>query len=96
MSTNQKSRELKLIFWLVVSLFAVFLIVPLLILLAKSLWNGGFTLEFFKTVVGRPGFSTALGNSLTVASLAAVIATVIAFLWPMPCIIQRCQNGLKD
>lgn len=79
MSTNQKSRELKLIFWLVVSLFAVFLIVPLLILLAKSLWNGGFTLEFFKTVVGRPGFSTALGNSLTVASLAAVIATVIAF-----------------
>lgn len=76
---NQKNKELKLIFWLIVALFAVFLALPILILLGKSVWNGKVTTEFFTTVVTQSGFLTALGNSFKVATLAAVLATVIAF-----------------
>lgn len=76
---EQKNRELKLIFWLIAGLFAVFLVGPIVILMGKSMWDAGPTLEFFADVVKKPGFTTALGNSFVVASLAAVLATVIAF-----------------
>lgn len=77
---KQKNWELKLIFFAIVLLFAVFLIVPLLILFGKSVWNGGMTAEFYTSVVGKEGFLSALGNSFLVAAVAAVIATAIAFL----------------
>ena len=75
----QKNKELKLIFWFITALFAVFLAVPILILLGKSLWDGKLTLEFFSSVVTGQGFLTALGNSFKIAALAAVLASVLAF-----------------
>ena len=40
---TRTNRELKLIFAVIVVLFAVFLAGPILILLGKSLWDGGLT-----------------------------------------------------
>lgn len=76
---KQKNRELKLIFWLIVGLFFVFLAVPILILMGKSLWDAGPTMEFFADMVTTQGFVTALRNSFVVASLSALLATAIAF-----------------
>ena len=40
---TRTNRELKLIFAVIVVLFAVFLVGPILILLGKSLWDGRLT-----------------------------------------------------
>ena len=40
---TRTNRELKLIFVLIVALFAAFLAGPILVLLGKSLWTGGLT-----------------------------------------------------
>ena len=62
-------------------LFVGYLAAPILLLLGKSLvGEGGFTWEFYASVVTREGFLTALGNSFAVAAASAVTATVIAFL----------------
>lgn len=76
---KQKNRELKVIFWLIVILFAGFLALPILILLGKSIWDGKPTAEFFASVVTQSGFMPALGNSFKIASLAAALATAVAF-----------------
>ncbi len=69
------------IFWIITLLFVGFLAAPILLLLGKSLvGEGGFTWEFYASVVTREGFLTALGNSFAVAAASAVTATVIAFL----------------
>ncbi|MDO4272744.1 MAG: ABC transporter permease subunit [Eubacteriales bacterium] len=77
---KSKNRELKLIFWIITILFAAFLAGPILLLLGKSLWDGGLTFEFYSAVVSKKGFLTALGNSFVVAAAAAVLATAFAFL----------------
>ena len=78
---RRKNWELKGIFWIITLLFVGFLAAPILLLLGKSLvGEGGFTWEFYASVVTREGFLTALGNSFAVAAASAVTATVIAFL----------------
>ena len=77
---KHKNWELKLIFFLIVFLFAAFLAAPILLLLGKSLWNQGFTGEFYAAVLSQKGFLEALGNSFTVAAASAVLASLIAFL----------------
>ena len=80
---TRTNRELKLIFALIVALFAAFLAAPILILLGKSLWDGGFTGEFYASVLAQEGFLTALGNSFAVAAASAATAAVLAFF---PCL----------
>ena len=78
---RRKNWELKGVFWIITLLFVGFLAAPILLLLGKSLvGEGGFTWEFYASVVTREGFLTALGNSFAVAAASAVTATVIAFL----------------
>ena len=43
---GRKNRELKLIFWLITLLFVGFLAGPILVLLGKSVWDGGLTGSF--------------------------------------------------
>ncbi len=77
----QKNIELKIIFWIVVALFALFLAVPLLVLLGKSIvGEQGVTLEFYSSVITGKDFLPALGNSFQVAAIAAFVAMVIAFV----------------
>ena len=77
---KQSNRTLKIIFFAVVALFAAFLAAPLLVLLVKSVWNGGVTGEFYASVVTKKGFLSALGHSFLVSAATGVIATAIAFV----------------
>ena len=77
----QKHIELKIIFWIVVVVFTLFLAVPLLVLLGKSvIGEQGVTLEFYNSVITDQGFLPALGNSFIVAAAAGLVATGIAFV----------------
>ena len=77
---TRTNRELKLIFLLIVALFAAFLAGPIVILLGKSLWDGGLTGAFYTSVLSQKGFLAALGNSFAVAAAAGCAATLLAFL----------------
>ncbi|WP_242962831.1 hypothetical protein [Pseudoflavonifractor sp. An85] len=77
---TRTNRELKLIFLGVVALFAVFLVAPLVVLLGKSVWDGGLTGEFYTSVVSQKGFLSALGNSFAVAAASAAVSTLLAFV----------------
>ena len=74
------NRELKLIFLVIVALFALFLVAPLVVLLGKSVWDGGLTGEFYTSVLSQKGFLSALGNSFAVAAASGGVATLLAFL----------------
>ncbi|MGI6030663.1 MAG: ABC transporter permease subunit [Eubacteriales bacterium] len=93
---TRKNWELRLIFLLITALFISFLAAPIVILLGKSLWNGGFTLEFYHSVVSQKGFLPALGNSFTVASAAAIVATVLAFCMAYACHYTRLPRWSKQ
>lgn len=78
---KQKNLEIRAIFAGVLAVFAVFLFVPVLRLLAKSFLNdGGLTLEHYAAVFSQNGFLSALRNSFAVSAAAAGISTVIAFM----------------
>lgn len=75
-----KDREIKLIFAIIVLIFAIFLVNPVVRLLGKSfLGDGGITIEFYKNVMTQKGFTTVLRNSFVVSSLSACVTTLIAF-----------------
>ena len=78
---KQKNIELKIIFWIVVALFVLFLAFPLLMLFGRSfVGEKGVTLEFYTSIVTGKDFLPALGHSFLVAAAAALAATVIAFV----------------
>lgn len=73
--------ELKVIFWIIVVLFGLFLVAPLLILFKKSMiGEQGLTLEFYGSILLGKDFLPALCHSFLVAASAAVTATILAFL----------------
>ena len=75
-----KNRELKLVFLAVISIFAVFLVTPILMLFWKSIWKDGFTLEFYISVMTQKNFFVSLMNSFKIAIVSAMIATFLAFV----------------
>lgn len=77
---TRTNRELKLIFLVIVALFALFLVAPLVVLLGKSVWDGGLTGEFYTSVLSQKGFLSALSNSFAVAAASGGVATLLAFL----------------
>lgn len=77
---NKKNKETKVIFLAVAVLFAGFLLIPTIRLLAKSfLSDNGLTTAFYREVFGTRGFLKALGNSFLIAGASAAVTTVIAF-----------------
>ena len=77
---KRKSWELKLIFLVLVAVFAVFLAVPAIRLLLKSfLGEDGLTGAYYLDVFSGKGFTTALGNSFAVSIVSALVAVGIAF-----------------
>ena len=76
----KRNKEIKVIFVLVVLVFACFLIYPVARLLIKSfVGDGGVTLRFSQEVLTERRFAEALGNSFLVAGMSALLTTVIAF-----------------
>lgn len=71
----------RIIFLLLTMFFLIFLVAPIVYLLSRSFFvEGAFTFDLYKEVLTNPEMITALWNSLKVASLAALITTVLAFI----------------
>jgi spermidine/putrescine transport system permease protein len=77
-------RALEPILWLDAVLTYIFLYLPIVVLILYSfsasryalVW-GGFSLEAYRKLLTDPEIASALGNSVVVASLSTVIATVL-------------------
>lgn len=73
--------EMRVIFTVILLLFAVFLFLPLLILLVRSLESDqGFTLGHYASVISSPEMAASIGNSLKVSAMTAAITTVLGFI----------------
>ncbi len=78
---QQTAKEIKGIFAIVCVLFAAFLLVPMIFIIAKSIYGGeGFTLEYYKAVFGGREFAGIFGRSVGIAMASAVATTVLAFV----------------
>ena len=77
----RKQTEVRVIFLAVTFLFVVFLAVPVVMLLLKSLQNnqGAFWVHYVD-MFSKKGFWKAVGNSFLSAGVSAVITTLLAFL----------------
>lgn len=93
---QRKHWELKLIFLILAAVFLAFLAVPAIGLLVKSfLGDNGPTGSYYLDVFTGKGFLEALGNSFTVAAVAALIAVGIAFVMAYILHYTRLPRGFK-
>ena len=93
---KRKSWELKLIFLVLVAVFAIFLAVPAIRLLLKSfLGEDGLTGAYYMDVFSGKGFTTALGNSFAVSIVSALVAVGIAFVMAYIIHYTRLPRGFK-
>ena len=93
---KRKSWELKLIFLVLVAVFAAFLAVPAIRLLLKSfLGEDGLTGAYYLDVFSGKGFTTALGNSFAVSIVSALVAVGIAFVMAYIIHYTRLPRGFK-
>lgn len=78
---RQKNVEIKGIFLLVCVLFGAFLLIPMFMILQKSLiGNEGFTLEFYKNILAGKAFLKIFANSVGIAMASAIVTTILAFI----------------
>lgn len=76
----RREREIKVIYVLVLAIFAVFLAIPIVRLLLESfLGEAGAGISNYVEVLTGRGFLQALGNSVAVSISSALIATILAF-----------------
>ena len=93
---KRKSWELKLIFLVLVAVFAIFLAVPAIRLLLKSFFGeDGLTGAYYLDVFSGKGFTTALGNSFAVSIVSALVAVGIAFVMAYIIHYTRLPRGFK-
>lgn len=76
----KKNKEVKVVFILLALFFLIFLAVPVVQLLLKSIVGGsGISLEYYKSVFTGRGFGKAVGNSFLIAGVSAFVTTLLAF-----------------
>ncbi len=93
---SKKNRELGFIFIVLLAIFAVFLLLPVLRVFGKSIWDGSnLTLSYYVDVLTGRNFLKALGNSFRVAAAAALAAVVIAFIFSYAIHYTRLPGWLK-
>ena len=95
-----KNVEIRGIFFMICILFGAFLLIPMLMILQKSfIGNEGFTLKFYKNVLGG-AFLKIFANSVGIAMASAVITTVLAFILAYSIhftnIPAVAKKGIKD
>ncbi len=77
---HKKNKELKIIFLVVTIYFLIFLAVPILMLLFKSLQADEQTgLANYQEVLGKRGFFQALQNSFVISAVSAAASTLLGF-----------------
>lgn len=76
----KKEKEIKIIYIITLLVFAVFMAVPIIRLLAESFASkNGISVLNYIDVLTAKGFASAFGHSVTISILSAVISTAIAF-----------------
>ena len=93
---EKKNIEVKIIWFLVIAIFAVFLAYPIILLLMKSFEvDGGTGLENYIAMFQTKGFLKALANSFGISALSAVITTILAFLMAYTVNYTNLNAGYK-
>lgn len=93
---ERKNIEIKVIFVAVLILFACFLLVPMIMILGKSLFgNSGFTLDFYKNIFQKQQFGRTFLRSIGIALTSAVITTTLAFLLAYTVWFTNVWKGVK-
>ncbi|MDD3218940.1 MAG: ABC transporter permease subunit [Lachnospiraceae bacterium] len=78
---KEKNTEIKIIFWIVTIVFAAFLLVPTVMILAKSFsGDSGVGVLHYVDVLTSKRFAGAFRNSILISLTEAVFTTVLAFL----------------
>ncbi len=78
---RRKEREIKVIYVIVLALFAAFLAIPVVRLPIESfVEEAGVGLSYYTEVLTERGFMKALTNSIAVSFASALISTVLAFI----------------
>lgn len=91
-----KNTPLKLIFLFVAVLFAIFLLMPMIMILAKSfVGHESFTLDFYRDIFTRKNFGTAFLNSVLVSAGSGLLTTLLAFLLSYTIHYTNLPKGLK-
>lgn len=79
--TKKKNIEVKIIWSVVLLMFALFLAYPISLLLVKSFQtDGGTAFDNYLNMFQTKGFLTALKNSFGVSALGALLTTILAFV----------------
>ncbi len=74
-------KNIKVIFIAITTLFAAFLLVPMIMIFGTSFGiDGGFSLQHYASLFEGGKIIEAFVNSVSISSLSGVIATIIAFL----------------
>ncbi len=77
---HKEKSEIKVIFWAVIAIFAVFLALPMGYLVRQSLAaDGGFSLSNYTETLADGRFLRSFGNSFLISGVSALITTVLAF-----------------
>ncbi|MGM0865792.1 MAG: ABC transporter permease subunit [Bacillota bacterium] len=88
--------EMKIIFYAALGLFLIFLVLPLLFLLIKSLENDqGFTFSTYLDALSNEDILTAIGNSFKVSAVTALITTILAFVMAYSINATRIHPAFK-
>lgn len=79
---RNREKELTALFAVVALLFVVFLVLPMVLVVARSFLSadGAVTLANFTAIFSDPDFVRSIFNSLTVSATAALVSTGLAFL----------------
>lgn len=80
-SIGKRNVPLKVIFTVASVLFAVFLLVPMVMIFVKSVTGGGsVTLANYADILSRSNFGAAFRNSVLVSAAAGLLTTLLAFV----------------
>ncbi|BCH27885.1 hypothetical protein MesoLjLb_76700 [Mesorhizobium sp. L-8-3] len=59
----------------------------MVVLLAQSVYDDGFTLKYFQTILTNPGYYSIIWTSMKIAGLSTAITIVLAY--PISCYLMR-------
>lgn len=76
-----KALPQKIILIFTIAIFGIFLLMPMITILIKSLFNEtGFSFEFYQKLFLEDNIGTAFLNSILISAASALITTVLAFI----------------
>ncbi|WP_264740067.1 ABC transporter permease subunit [Cytobacillus firmus] len=88
--------EMRILHIVILSFFAVFLMVPLVILLARTFGGDqGFSAAYYISVLTNKEMITSFFNSVKISALTAIITTVLAFVLAYSIHCTRLLQPLK-